>query len=73
MESRNNSVPAYLRNENDDLTEDLAQSLPVDEGQAGNGEQKNNSSPDTDEKSRDWQHRLSEEMGAGREEKDFTD
>ena len=71
MEPRNDS-PNYLRNEHDDLTEDLAQSLPVEEQQGGKNKQKDNPS-DKDPKSPEWQRRLREELSAGREEKDFTD
>lgn len=60
MESRNES-PGSLRNEQDDLT----QPLPAEE-------QKENSS-EKDTKKSEWQRRLSEELSAGREEKDFTD
>lgn len=73
MEYRNNDSPNYLRSENDDLTEDLSQSLPVDEPESGKHELKNNNAPNKDTKSSEWQRRLREEMSAGREERDFTD
>ena len=71
MESRNNEAPGYLRNENDDISEDLAQSLPVDERGSDNKEPKENGL--VNNKKEELQHRLREELSAGREEKDFTD
>ena len=73
MENRNNDSPNYLRSENDDLAEDASQSLPVDEPGGDKHDLKDNNPTNKDTKSSEWQHRLREEMGAGKEEKDFTD
>ncbi len=59
--------PKNLRSENKERAEDITPPLPEE----GAGAERVTNDPSGKKES--WQHRLNEELGAGHEEKDFTD